>query len=249
MSHNSLPIGYDKLKTEKPYVNISKLPDGEHRFRMVQAAIGGWVDWKDKKPYRYRNGQQPRTSFDPLKPMRAFWAVHVWEYSKERLAVMEITQQTIIKPLEDLALNDDWGDLCSFDFKLKKDSTGDKVKYSIMPIPHKKLAENIKELVESTPIRLEALYEGKDPWNDLDATVDVSTGEITHPGKLTPEQEAKLDTLILEIDKKYVEKVNKTLGIKEIYDMPAKEFDRTVRHFETLIKVKEGSRESAASVA
>lgn len=246
---NSLPIGFEKLKTEKPYVNLSKLPEGEHKFRIVQRPIAGWIDWKDKKPYRYRPENKPAASFDPAVPMKPFWALHVWDYSKEGLFVMEITQNSIRKALENYALNEDWGDLTSYDIKIKKEGSGKDTAYTVIPIPPKPVSDKIKKATETTRIRLEALYEGKDPWNDLDATVDVSTGEITHPGKLTPEQEAKLDTLILEIDKKYVEKVNKTLGIKEIYDMPAKEFERTVRHFETLIKVKEGSRGETASVA
>ncbi len=49
-----LPIGFEKLRTEKPYINISKLTEGEHRYRIVGRPIAGWVDWKDKKPYRFK---------------------------------------------------------------------------------------------------------------------------------------------------------------------------------------------------
>ena len=47
-----LPEGFETLATEKSYINLSKLPEGEYRFRIVKRPIGGWIDWKDKKPYR-----------------------------------------------------------------------------------------------------------------------------------------------------------------------------------------------------
>lgn len=168
MSNNSLPFGFDQLKTEKPYINLGKLSEGEHKFRIVQRPIAGWIDWLDRKPHRFRPENKPKTPFDPARPVKPFWAVHVWDYQKEGLFVMEITQNGIRRALEMLALNEDWGDLTSFDFKIKKEGVGIDTSYSVIPIPPRPISEAIKKELQRTKIRLEALYEGKDPWSDLD---------------------------------------------------------------------------------
>lgn len=227
---NSLPLGFEKLKTEKPYVNISKLAEGEHRFRIVQRPIAGWIDWKDKKPHRYKPENKPVKSFNPEEPMRPFWAMHVWDYAKEGLYVMEITQNGIRKALENLAMNEEWGDLTSFDFKIKKEGIGKESKYSVIPIPPKPLSSKIKEAIKDTKIRLEALYEGKDPWNDLEE-------EIESKASLTDEQIAKIDSLLSEIDDlEYLQKLNDWLEVEVIYEMNPKHFNTTVNSLEKKIK-------------
>jgi hypothetical protein len=59
-------------------------------------------------------------------------------------------------------------------------------KYFITPMPHKPLSDKIVEAMKMRPVRLEALYEGGDPWNDaslddalpdflsMDAPIDTS---------------------------------------------------------------------------
>ena len=76
------------------------------------------------------------------------------------------------------------GDLTNYDFKgVKKTGSGMETNYSVIPIPPESLSETIKEALECSKVRLEALYEGKDPWTDLEAPegVNLSTGE-TLPG-------------------------------------------------------------------
>jgi hypothetical protein len=243
MTNNSLPIGYDELRTSKPYVSFKRMTDGEHKFRIVDRPIAGWIDWKDKKPYRFRPENKPKKSFDPTKPIRAFWAMHVWDYEKEGLFVMELTQQSIIKALENLALNEEWGDITTFDFKIKKE-TAEIVKYGVMPVPHKPLTQSIKDALATAPVRLEALYEGKDPWTDLEETEELKSGS-----SLTDEQEAKLDAMLWQVKAKDIDKITASLGIDTIYDIPAKEFDRAMKWFETVLKARQGGANESESVA
>jgi hypothetical protein len=244
-TNNSLPIGFDKLKTEKPYINLGKLAEGEHRFRIVQRPIAGWIDWKDRKPYRFKPEEKPKAPFDASKPVKPFWAIHVWDYAKEGLFIMEITQNSIRKALEMLALNEDWGDLTTFDFKIKKEGSGIDTAYSVIPIPPKPMSAAIKDSLETSKIRLEALYEGKDPWSDLEEIVNVNldTGEVI---SLSEEQTAKLDLLLVQIkDKGYLKKLNERLKVGSIYDMDPKHWERVIKELENKTKEnKENSHES-----
>jgi hypothetical protein len=89
---NFLPEGYETLKTEKKYMRPAQLKDGENRIRIVCRPIAGWIDWKDKKPYRYRPSAKPKFSFDPKEPINAFWSLYVWDYARADLFILEVTQ-------------------------------------------------------------------------------------------------------------------------------------------------------------
>ena len=245
-TNNSLPDGYEKLKQQKPYVRITKLPPGEHRYRIVQPAIGGWVDWKDSKPYRFKVDQKPKLPFSPEKPIQAFWAVHVWDYAQEGLYVMEIVQSSIKGALENLALSADWGNLTGFDFKIKKELIGGKTKYSVIPVPHKPMSKEIVEALSLTKVRLEALYEGKDPWTDLEETFVFSadTGEIIAL-QINESEIDVLEGLSMQVENTYTDKIKKMFKIDSLRDVPKKEYDRTVRHFNNIINNQENSRGSA----
>lgn len=247
---NFLPPGFEKLKTEKPYINLSKLSEGEHRYRIVSRPIAGWVDWKDKKPYRFTPDNKPKAPADPTKPIKPFWAVYVWDYAKEGLYIMEITQNSVRQALEMLAMNEDWGDLTTFDFKIKKEGAGMDTNYSVIPIPPKPMAQVIKDSLIAAPVRLESLYEGLDPWKDLQPS---STPASDFKG-ISESQSAHIDTLLDKIkDNTFQKELETHLKVASIYNIHANEFDRTIRALEARIqsKTKEkanGSR-SMASVA
>ena len=155
-----LPAGFELLNEEKRYINVSQLPNGEHKFRIVQAPIAGWEDWENNKPLRFRPEAKPKNPVDAAKPIRAFWALYVWDYQKEGLYVMSIKQNTIRHALQALWLNEDWGELTTYDIKIKKEGSGIETNYTVTPIPHKPLAADIKKALADSPVRLEALYDG-----------------------------------------------------------------------------------------
>lgn len=175
---NCLPDGYETLVSEKKYLKLSQLKDGDNKLRILCKPIGGWLDWKDNKPMRYRSGAKPKVSFDPTKPMKAFWAFQVWDYARNDLFIMEIVQQAVIKTLTLFACDKDIGDFTQYDIKVMKTGSNKETRYQIMPLQPKPLAPEIVEAINSRPIRLDALFEGGDPWLDLEPlTVHKVTGE------------------------------------------------------------------------
>lgn len=237
INNNSLPIGFEKLKTEKPYIQPGKLTEGEHRFRIVQRPIGGWIDWKDNKPHRFKPDAKPKVSFDAAKPMKPFWALHVWDYEREGLFILDITQNSIRKTLEDLALNEDWGDLTSFDIKIKKEGSGIDTEYKVIPVPPRPMNGEIKAAVALSKVRLEALYEGKDPWADTEAMPELPAGDFA---MLTDDQVATLMQLTSRIkDNQYLMKFMVSLGVNFIGDIDPKDFERTVKELESTIRSEE----------
>jgi hypothetical protein len=172
---NYLPDGDEELKVDRLYWKMSQMKEGDNKFRIVMRPIAGWIDWKDNKPLRFLPADKPAKSQDPEKPMKPFWACYVWDYTREGLYILEITQNSILKTLRSLTKDDDWGDFTQYDLKLKKEGANKETKYTLTPLPHKPLSDKIKEALKKYPVRLEELYEGGDPWNP---DLNRETGEI-----------------------------------------------------------------------
>lgn len=184
MATTFLPEGYELIRTEKKYLKMSQMKEGENRMRVVQRPIAGWIDWHENKPVRYRPDAKPKRPYDPEKPIKAFWNLYVWDYERKDLFILEVSQGSVIKALTAIATDEDWGDMTQFDIKLKKEGSGKETRYSIQPIPHKPMADEIVKALKAAPVRLEALYEGGDPWSDIEAPQAPAKGPSNDTAQL-----------------------------------------------------------------
>jgi hypothetical protein len=116
-----LPAGYEALKTEKAYLKMKDLKETGSRLRIVMQPIAGWLDWKDSKPFRFRPDEKPSKPFIAEKPIKPFWDLYVWDYDREKLFVLEITQMSILKSLTKIATDEDWGDFLQYDIKISRE--------------------------------------------------------------------------------------------------------------------------------
>lgn len=197
-----MPENFDMLKISKNYLKLSQLKDGDNKIRIVMKPIAGWLDWHDKKPVRSRPDNKPKKPFDASKPVKRFWDLYVWDYTKEDLYVLEITQNSIINGLMQLAGDEDWGDFTKYDLKIRKEGSGIDTRYSVTPLPHKPLKDEIVAMMKDKPVNLDALFYSLDPWTDLDTSnmkdvkieaVDQATGVVTDENE--GEEPSPLDAL------------------------------------------------------
>ena len=242
---NFLPQGFESLQQTKDYIELgNKMPDGEYKYRIVMRPIGGWRYWgTDGKPVRSRPENKPIIPKDPKNPLKSFWALYVWDYKREDLFILEATQVAIISALKDLATNEDWGDLTTFDIKLKKQGSGMDTEYAITPVPHKPMEQCIKDALREKPVRLEALYDCGNPWEDL----EPSAPAISDFMALTDSQHAHIDSLLEKVgDEKFKGELATNFKVTSIYNIHANEFERAIRSIEDRIKSKnkEKSHES-----
>lgn len=168
---------YKKQLSNKRYWKPSEMPEGDNRFRIVQAPVHGWIDWKDDKPYRYHQDDKPKESFsgndDDLK---GFVACYVWDYKRKDLYILNFEQKGIIFALDRLSDSEEWGDLTRFDLNLHKKGNGQKVKYTLTTFPPRSASEEIKDALREKPANLEALFNNGDPFkglNGLQSTISV----------------------------------------------------------------------------
>lgn len=157
-----LPEGYEAPQTSNQYMKFEK---GDNKFRILSKPILGWLDWKEKKPLRFRQHEKPEAPVDPAKPVKHFWAMVVYNYKMGKVQVLEITQASIQKAIQDYSKSEDWGNPMEYDINIIKKGEDKNTEYTIQAIPPKPLGEAIKVLYQSIGvINLDALYEGGDPF-------------------------------------------------------------------------------------
>lgn len=161
VSDDFLPQDYEAPAGSAGYM---KLQDGENKIRILSKPIIGWLDWKDKKPFRFRMNAKPDKPMTPDKPIKHFWAFLVWNYEAQAVQILEITQQTIQKTIQDLSKNEDWGAPFGYDIKITRKGKDLQTEYSVMPSPKKDLISDIKEAALEKKAYLDALFDGSDPW-------------------------------------------------------------------------------------
>jgi hypothetical protein len=160
MNNDFLPEGYEQPESGGNYM---KLQDGENKIRILSKPIVGWMDWKDKKPYRFTMKNKPEKPMDK-NPIKHFWAFIVWNYNEQAVQLLEVTQQTIQTAITNLSKDEEWGAPFYYDLKITKKGKDLDTRYSVTPSPKKDLPDDIKKAALDKPCYLEALFTGADPW-------------------------------------------------------------------------------------
>lgn len=172
-----LPDNYERPTSSSNYL---KFEDGPNKVRILSAPLIGHQYWtKDNKPVRSPEPfkdtpADARLDEGKFKP-KFFWALVVWNYAKSAVQIMEITQATIIGPIEDLVANSDWGDPREYDLTINKKGEGLDTEYTVQPSPNKPVPVEAHKAYRSMTIDLEALFRGADPFAGGEReVVDVS---------------------------------------------------------------------------
>lgn len=178
-----LPTDYEVPVKPGKYM---KFQDGENRFRVLATPIMGWEWWvhsdgsivqrgekrlKGDKPVRCRMNEFTEES--ATETAKHFWAMKVWNYEDKRVQILEVTQSTIQKLIKAYAQDEDWGSPLGYDLVITKIGEGLETEYTVKAKPAKPLDKEIKEQSDLVKVNLNALYEGKEPFEDIDDVSDV----------------------------------------------------------------------------
>lgn len=167
--------GYQVPKNDSPFM---KLEQGENVIRILDKPLMGYSGWKLEKdsetgkevnvPYRFPLDQKPEdvSSFKNNR-INHFWALPVWNYSVEKVQVLEITQKTIQREIHALGTDPDWGNPSGFDIKIKKEGEKLETEYTVTPKPHTETpaeAEVAWAEVQKRGFDLNKLMKGESPF-------------------------------------------------------------------------------------
>ncbi len=237
-----LPDDYQAPKSSNNYM---KLMDGENKIRILSAPIFGWEDWSENKPIRFRFKNKPAKSVDPKKPIRHFWAMVVWNYSEERIQILQITQATIRNNLETLCKDTDWGAPYFYDVKIIRKGEGVDTEYNVNPLPHKDINPKVIEAFKELPIFLDALFDNADPFSrewptptagiftkeQAEQSRPIEEAQALPPQAISQDQAQELEKLLSECEPSYVQQMMTHLGktqwkIGSVSQIPPQLFDR-----------------------
>lgn len=170
MSDEFLPSGYEVPPTPNNYM---KLEEGKNSFRVLSSAITGYIYFVDKKPVRVKSYDAVPDAVKQEKDSRLkakhFWAFVVFNRKAKQVQIIEIKQRTVMNGITTLVNNPKWGNPKKYDIVVSKTKTGateKDVEYSVIPEPPIGAVEPaILKLYQDMHVDLNALYEGKDPFN------------------------------------------------------------------------------------
>jgi hypothetical protein len=197
---NFLPKDYTAPEVQSNYMTLE---EGVNSFRVLSPAIVGYEWWVEKesegrRPVRVRTldeiPDEVREATDSRQKAKHFWAFSVYNYATQTIQVLEIKQKTVMRAIEALLKNPKWGDPQGYDLQIEKVRTGSQerdVEYNVIPEPPSTLDEGIVELAKSVPVRLEALYEGGDPFAEP-AEDEAQAKRPTHNGHRATSRRARI---------------------------------------------------------
>lgn len=224
MEEDLTPDGIEHVHVEDKYWKPSEMEQGKNRFRIVKRAITGWEEWIDNKPYRYKGINKP-ISADPEKPAKPFFMFYVWDYARKDLFILEFIQSSLVKTFKSLILDQKYKQYTSYDFELYRSGVKKQSKYILSPLDPSPMDEEIIEAVRRNPVRLEAVFSGKNPWRDLTAEVieEVRAAPITPVTQATRspktienlKEKLKKDNLEVEKLDEYLKILSKKNGITQ----------------------------------
>lgn len=157
----------------------ARIEEGENTFRILgsfreKTAIQGLLYWKTvegkRKPIRVPKGTNIPASeleinkFGEIDQPKFFWAFPVWNYEAKAVQILEITQKTILRPLQRSIENEKWGDPREYDIIITRGKPDEKPLFSFSVNPKEKLDKGILKMYHDMDIYMQALYEGGDPF-------------------------------------------------------------------------------------
>lgn len=182
-----LPSNYEVPQKSGNYMRFK---DGENRFRILTSPILGYVWWEQdgetRKPVRVRMTDKIVTTPESEKA-KHFWSMPVYNYNDESIQILEITQATIQKAIKALAKDKDWGSPVNYDLVVTRSGKELNTEYQVQPKPAKELDKNVADKFAQTNIRLEALFDGEDPFSS-----EVDVNDV--PDFLKEEEEEEVET-------------------------------------------------------
>jgi len=161
-----LPTGYEAPKASSSYMRFE---EGKNRFRVVSDAVFGFEYWtQDNKPVRLK--EMPKEAPKDIRDdsaIKHFWAFVVIDRKDlSGVKILEITQGGIMRSMESLLADAEWGDPKGYDLTISRTGKGLETRYETMPNPHKELDKEEKELIKNTKVKLEALFYGENPFDE-----------------------------------------------------------------------------------
>ena len=161
-----------------------KLESGKNRVRFIGNPISGFVFFgkikrddgsETVKPYRRRESEgefsleeminhDVRMKKDgEIEGQKYFVMGLIYNYQKEKLQVLEVTQKSILKALKSYVDSEEYGHPSGYDLTIEKSGEGLNTEYTVVVSPPKPLSTEIEDLVGEISCDLQKVFAGEYP--------------------------------------------------------------------------------------
>ena len=172
----ALPKGYKQEAKPVGRYTMNSVDDDPTKIRMVTDFITGLSVWGDddegnRKCTRVKNGERMpvaaiginKFSGQPER-VKDFIAAVCWNYRTEQFEIFETDKSSVIEQIIDAEMTEEYGDCKGYDMKIIRKGEGKDTRYTVTPLPPKKLDSDIADNFLKEKIDLKALYRGDDPF-------------------------------------------------------------------------------------
>lgn len=169
-----LDEGYEIPKSTGLY---AKLEDGDNKFIVLGSVVLGWSYWNTADKC-IRMEEQPKTTPTDIgkdregkqKKVQHFWAIPVYNLVSEKVQILEVTQKRLMKALQDLARDKDWGDpILNYQITIKKSGKGTDTTFQALPVPFRGDIEAIKQEYEESDVDMSKYFETEEKDSPMDS--------------------------------------------------------------------------------
>ena len=161
-----------------------RLASGKNRIRFIGNPVSGFVFFgtikredgsEAVKPYRRPESEgefsveeminrDARTNKEgEMEKQKYFVMALVYNYQKEKLQVLEVTQKSILKALKSYVESEEYGHPSGYDLTVEKRGDGLNTEYTVVVSPPKPLATEIENLVGETSCDLQKVFADEYP--------------------------------------------------------------------------------------
>lgn len=160
LNNDFLPKDYS-IPVSTSFMNFEA---GDNKFRALSGVAVGYEYWtKENKPIRSKmypkDTPNIQTNEDGSpRNVNHVWAFVVWDYKNKKVALLEIAQKGVMKSIESLVHNSDWGNPKGYDITVTKEGSGLKTKYSVIPSNKAPISAEIETKYSESEINPEDLF-------------------------------------------------------------------------------------------
>ena len=161
-----------------------RFESGKNRIRFIGNPVSGFVFFgklkredgtETVKPFRRRESEgefslkeminnDVRMKKDgEIEGQKYFVMGLVYNYQKEKLQVLEVTQKSILKALKSYVESEEYGHPSGYDLTIEKSGEGLNTEYNVIVSPPKHLASEVADLAGETSCDLQKVFSGEYP--------------------------------------------------------------------------------------
>jgi hypothetical protein len=152
---------------------------------MSNTLITGYEIWiytgGKERPLRKRNDFFTPEELSKLNlkqgGQKHFWSFMVYNHDEQKFQAAIITQKTIMKAIQDIASNVEYGHPSGYDLTIKRKGEGLETEYTVMPSPPKTLPPHLLKQWETLKFDLDLIFQGKYPIDVDQNKLEIQIGD------------------------------------------------------------------------